>query len=45
MDTFEKAFRTHGDLFRQMGISRMEFATVPATELPCLERPTTSTPT
>ncbi len=24
---WEKGFRTHGDLFRQMGVSRMEFGT------------------
>jgi len=33
MDTFEKAFRTHGDLFRQMGIARMEFATGPGNRI------------
>ena len=26
-DKWEKGFRTHGDLFRQMAISKMEFAT------------------
>jgi hypothetical protein len=28
-EKWEKSFRTHGDLFRQMGVSRMEFATGP----------------
>ena len=27
LEKWEKGFRTHGDLFRQMGVSRMEFAT------------------
>jgi len=26
--TWEKGFRTHGDLFKQMGVSTMEYATV-----------------
>src|SRR4026208_527890 len=29
LEKWEKSFRTHGDLFRQMGVSRMEFATGP----------------
>jgi hypothetical protein len=28
LDTWEKGFRTHGDLFKQMGVSTMEYATV-----------------
>jgi hypothetical protein len=28
LDVWEKGFRTHGDLFRQMGVSTMEYATV-----------------
>ena len=27
LEKWEEGFRTHGDLFRQMGVSRMEFAT------------------
>jgi hypothetical protein len=27
LQTWEKAFRTHGDLFKQMGVSRMEYGT------------------
>ena len=27
LEKWEKGFRTHGDLFREMGVSRMEFAT------------------
>jgi hypothetical protein len=27
LEKWEKGFRTHGDLFRQMGISTMEFGT------------------
>jgi len=29
LEKWEKSFRTHTDLFRQMGVSRMEFATGP----------------
>ena len=29
LEKWEKSFRTHGDLFRQMGVSLMEFATGP----------------
>ena len=28
LDAWEKGFRTHGDLFKQMGVSTMEYATV-----------------
>jgi hypothetical protein len=27
VESWEKGFRTHGDLFRQMGVSKMEYAT------------------
>ena len=27
LQKWEKGFRTHGDLFKQMGVSRMEYAT------------------
>jgi hypothetical protein len=27
LDKWEKGFRTHGDLFKQMGVSSMEFGT------------------
>jgi hypothetical protein len=27
LDKWEKGFRTHGDLFRQMAVSKMEFGT------------------
>ena len=27
LDAWEKGFRTHGDLFKQMGVSTMEYAT------------------
>jgi hypothetical protein len=33
MEKWEKGFRTHGDLFRQMGVSRMEFATGPGNRI------------
>jgi hypothetical protein len=33
LDKWERGFRTHGDLFRQMGISRMEFATGPGNRI------------
>jgi hypothetical protein len=33
LEKFETGFRTHGDLFRQMGISRMEFATGPGNRI------------
>jgi hypothetical protein len=33
LEKFEKGFRTHGDLFRQMGISRMEFAMGPGNRI------------
>ena len=29
LEQWEKGFRTHGDLFRQMGVSKMEFGTGP----------------
>ena len=29
IEAWEKGFRTHGDLFKQMGVSRMEYATGP----------------
>ena len=29
LEEWERGFRTHGDLFRQMGVSRMEFGTGP----------------
>ena len=29
LGTWEKGFLTHGDLFKQMGVSRMEYATGP----------------
>ena len=28
LGTWEGGFRTHGDLFKQMGVARMEYATV-----------------
>jgi hypothetical protein len=28
LQTWEKGFRTHADLFKQMGITKMEYATV-----------------
>ena len=28
LDTWEKGFRTHGELFKQMGVSTMEYATI-----------------
>jgi len=28
LGTLESSFRTHGDLFKQMGVARMEYATV-----------------
>jgi hypothetical protein len=33
VEKWEKGFRTHGDLFRQMGVSRMEFATGPGNRI------------
>ena len=33
LDKFEKGFPTHADLFRQMGISRMEYATGPGNRI------------
>ena len=33
VDKWEKGFRTHGDLFRQMGVSRMEYATGPGNRI------------
>ena len=33
LEKWEQGFRTHGDLFRQMGISRMEFATGPGNRI------------
>jgi hypothetical protein len=28
LNTWEKGFRTHGDLFKRMGVSTMEYATI-----------------
>jgi len=33
VEKWEKGFRTNGDLFRQMGVSRMEFATGPGNRI------------
>ena len=33
LEKWEKGFRTHGDLFRQMGLSRMDFATGPGNRI------------
>jgi hypothetical protein len=33
LERWEKGFRTHGDLFRQMGVSRMEFGTGPGNQI------------
>ena len=33
VERWEKGFRTHGDLFRQMGVSRMEFCTGPGNRI------------
>jgi hypothetical protein len=33
LEKWEKGFRTHGDLFRQMGVSRMEFGTGPGNRI------------
>jgi hypothetical protein len=33
LERWEKGFRTHGDLFRQMGVSRMEFGTGPGNRI------------
>jgi len=33
LEKWEKSFRSHGDLFRQMGVSRMEFATGPGNRI------------
>jgi hypothetical protein len=33
LEKWEKGFRTHGDLFRQMGVSLMEFATGPGNRI------------
>jgi hypothetical protein len=33
LEKWEKGFRTHGDLFRQMGVSRMEFATTGSNQI------------
>ena len=38
LEKWEKGFRTHGDLFKQMGVSSMEFGTRKAIELPCAAR-------
>ena len=33
LEEWEKGFRTHGDLFRQMGVSRLEFGTGPGNRI------------
>ena len=33
LEDWERGFRTHGDLFRQMGVSRMEFGTGPGNRI------------
>jgi len=33
LETWETHFRTHGDLFKQMGISTMEYATGPGNRI------------
>jgi hypothetical protein len=33
LDQWEQGFRTHGDLFRQMAVSRMEFGTTEGNQI------------
>jgi hypothetical protein len=33
LEEWERGFRTHSDLFRQMGVSRMEFGTGPGNRI------------